>query len=310
MKSMGKKLILLSFFLALISTLSIFAYLQSFKTIKNPVVKINILVAKETIPARTLIDKSMIQEIQVTEDSIFNNYIKDASKILGKYSKNTIIKSEGFREENLINKGSNELSVNIDSKHRAISINASGASGVSNLLKSGDYVDVVVYFPEKKELEVVVRPESAKMILENIQVIAVDKKIDREDTTDPKEKVPATFLVTLSVPTLDIEKLVLAEDTGSLKLVLRPLTKETNVDTKGARWQDILGVTSDPNTATKPTVPASNDVSYTVKPGDTLRDISQTFYGDPEKFNVIKDENNIANENQIETGEVLKIPMK
>ena len=322
MKSVGKKLILLSFFLALIATITVFVYLQSLNTNKGAVKKITILVAKETIAPRSIIESKMLKETQVPDDSIFNEYIMDSSKIIGKYTKDAVMKNEGFRSENLISKNSDEISLMIGSNNRAISINVTGASAVSDLLKSGDHVDIVVSLPEKKEGNVTVMPQSSKILLRNIQVLAVDKTINREDTTkaktDIQQKVPPTFLVTLDVALLDIEKLVLAEDIGSLKLVLRPLAKEANVDTKGAVWQDLTTPISDSNKdgaivkdnalVSPVSEPLDKVISYTIKRGDNLKSISLTFYGDKEKFYLIKEANNIQNENLILVGEVIKIP--
>ncbi len=47
---------------------------------------------------------------------------------------------------------------------------------------------------------------------------------------------------------------------------------------------------------------------YKVKRGDTLRGIALQFYNDPNKFNVIAEENEINNPNQIRVGQVLIIP--
>jgi pilus assembly protein CpaB len=46
-----------------------------------------------------------------------------------------------------------------------------------------------------------------------------------------------------------------------------------------------------------------------VQPGDTLKKISTQFYGDESKYNLIKDANNIKDENLILAGEVIKIPI-
>jgi pilus assembly protein CpaB len=330
MKSVGKKLIIISFVLAIICTMAIFSYLQSLKKPSDTVKNITVLVAAETIPGRTMIDKKMIKEIQVPSSLIFNDYIKDSSKIIGKYSKDSIVKDEGFHNDNLLSKSVDEISLNIEKEHRAISINVTGDSAVSYLLKTGDFVDIISYLPERKELEKIVRPETAKIILQNIEILAVDKQIIRDDSAKDtkdakatKDTVPATFLVTLSVPLKDIERLVLAEDIGSLKLALRPLNKEENSDTKGAVWQDIMVSTSGTSTekAIEDSVSAvpkvtdnsnttSKYTSYTIKPGDTLRTISKNFYGDAKKYILIKAANNIANENQIIIGEVIKIPAK
>lgn len=325
MKSVGKKLIIISIVLALISTMAVFSYLKSFKE-PSKVKNIRVLIANETIPVRTMIDKKMIKEIQVPNSSIFNDYIKDSSKIIGKYSKDIIVKDEGFHNSNLLGKSEDEISLNIQKDHRAISINVTGDSAVSYLIKTGDFVDIISYLPERKELDKIVRPDTAKIILQNLQIMAVDKQIIREDTIkvtkDAKDVVPPTFLVTLSVPLKDIEKLVLAEDIGSLKLALRPLNKEEINDTKGAVWQDIMisnsNVPTDiaikDNVVAVPKIATSNDTankytSYTIKPGDTLRNISINFYKDGGKYIIIKAANNIQDENQIIVGEVIKIPV-
>lgn len=63
MKSTAQKLILISFVLALIAAVTVSLYLQSLKSPNEITKKITVLVAAETIPSRTLIDKKMIKEI-------------------------------------------------------------------------------------------------------------------------------------------------------------------------------------------------------------------------------------------------------
>lgn len=325
MKSVGRNLIILSLFLAIICTFVVVVYLQSLNAPKELAKKTTILIAVNTIPQATLIDKKMLKEVEVPDNSIFNDYIKDNSKIVGKYTKDTIIKGEGFRTQNLISQDGNDITININSKQRAVSINVTGDSGVSDLLKSGDFVDVIAYLPEKKEQDKIVRADIAKVILQNLKVLAVNKELNRDQTTaaatgDTKDKVPPTFLVTLSVPFNDVEKLVLSENIGSLKLSLRPLNKETNVDTKGSVWQDLMinsvGSQADNNSIDTTDNKNSNTVivpnkfvNYIIKSQDSLRSISFAFYGDSEKYMIIKQANNIQDENQIVTGNVIKIPV-
>lgn len=341
MKNTSKKLIVISFFLALIAAIAVFSYLNSLKNPKSQAKKITIIIAIDNIPAATLIEKKMIKEVQVTDSSVFKDYIKVSSKIAGKYTKNAIMKNEGFRSEDLLDKNSNDISAKIDSNHRAVSISVTGASAVSDLLKAGDSVDIAAYLPEKLENQKIVRPDTVKILLQNIKVLAVDKEINRDSSSTQKSsssssnanadnKIPSTFLVTLSVPLTDIEKLVLTEEIGDLKLALRPIRKEDDTDTSGAVWQDILttdtsnssgstdtqsSVSTQENTNSQSSIASQDNsseriVNYTVRQGDTLKKISYAFYGDKEKYTVIKDINNIQNENQILVGEVIKVPIK
>ncbi|HEY5584949.1 MAG TPA: Flp pilus assembly protein CpaB [Ruminiclostridium sp.] len=322
MKNTVQKLIVISFVLAIIASVTVLFYLKSLKPPDEVIKNITVLVAAEIIPSRTLIDQKMIKEIQVSDNSIFGDYIKDSSKIIGKYTKDTIFKNDGFITDKLLDKDGNELSLKIDSKHRAISISATGDSGVSDLLKPGDYIDIISYIVEKKDGEKVVRTEQAKIILQNIELLAVNKQFSREDTNtnaSDNEKTLANFLITLSVQTSDLEKLVLAESIGSIKLALRPLKDNNIIQTKGTTWEDIYisvnnkGAVSEQKNEPSKISSGSNGnekyTSYTVKPGDTLKKISREFYGDENKYAIIMEANNIQDENLILKQGIIKIPI-
>jgi pilus assembly protein CpaB len=248
MKNTAQKLILISFILALIASAIVFTYLKSLNIPKDNAKNVVILVAAETIPPRTLIEKRMIKELQVPDSSIFKNYINDTSKIVGKYTKETISKDEGFYTDKLLDNNKNELSLKIDKNHRAISINVTGESGVSDLLKPGDYVDIVAYIAEKKNGQIVVRPDLAKIVLQNIELLAVDKQINRDDNINEKvsskDKTETNFLVTLSVTPSELERLVYSESIGTIKLALRPMKDNKIIQTSGMTWEQLSSSSS------------------------------------------------------------------
>lgn len=313
MKNISQRLILISFILSLLAALLVYQYLHSLKSQDSASKKTTILVASETIPPRTLIDKKMVKEVEVSDSSFFDDYITDTSLVIGKYTKDTIFQNEGFFKDKLLADNSDELALKIDKDHRAMSINVSIDSGVSQLIKAGDFVDVIVYLSEKKENEKVMRPETSKVILQNIEVLAIDKNLNRDDETNKdektSEKIPTTFLVTLSVLTSDAEKLVLAESIGSIKLILRPLNNNDTNNTNGITDEQLLSI----GEANKSDTKSQNNsgvkyISYTVKKGDTLKKISEAFYGTKDKYVLLKEVNNIKDENIIVTGTVIKIP--
>ncbi|MBK5241510.1 Flp pilus assembly protein CpaB [Clostridium sp.] len=322
MKNTGKRLILISFMLAVVSSIVIFIYLKPLKMTEIAVNEKTILVATETIAPRTLIKKSMVKEIKLPDNEIFKNYILDMSSVVGKYTKESIIKDEGFHKDKLINSLDSELSLKIEGNNRGVSINVNGSTGVSDLIKQGDFVDVIVSLPEKKDGEKIVRPDITKILLQNIQVLAIDKVLNRE--SEKRVEIPANYLVTLSVPIFDIEKLALAEDIGKLKLALRPLKPDYIHKTEGALWQELI--LDDfkemrdlfPEYKTKTSEESkvnSGDYNYkkydyyVIKQGDTLRKISEDFYGDATKYALLKQINGIWNENLIKTGTGIKIPV-
>jgi pilus assembly protein CpaB len=318
-KNIGQRLILISFIFALIAAAATFTYLRSIKSTEVVSKKVTILVAADTIPPRTLIDKKMVTELQVEDNLIFQDYIKNPADIIGKYSKETISKNEGFQVNKLLAENSGEeLTLKVDKSHRAISISVSGDQGVSGLLKPGDFVDMVVYLTEKKDEKKVIIPEMAKIIMQNIEVLAVNKQLEREDKIEEAKQNITSFLVTLAVPVDKVEKVVLAENIGTIKLALRPLKNAETTATQGVTLDKLTL-----NGKLEKTIPAlpekdlvSNNkdkkneeyVNYLVKEGDTLKSISKDFYGDPDKYQVIQKANNIYNEDLIINGVILRIP--
>lgn len=54
--------------------------------------------------------------------------------------------------------------------------------------------------------------------------------------------------------------------------------------------------------------PIADGQTYTVQPGDTLTTIAQKFYGDPTKFDLIVDANNLSEDTPLRVGQELVIP--
>jgi nucleoid-associated protein YgaU len=57
-----------------------------------------------------------------------------------------------------------------------------------------------------------------------------------------------------------------------------------------------------------PSVIPREGVNYTIRPGDTLWDISEAFYRDPWLYPRIAQHNNIRNPNLIISGRIIRIP--
>lgn len=321
MKSISKRLLVISFIFALIAAGSIYYYLLSLDNKEEAdEEKTKILVANQDIMPRTKIEKNMVKEIEISADSDYGDFINKTSDIVGKYSREAIFKDERFHRGNFYNNDAKELSAKITGDHRAMAIYVDGSSGVADMIKSGDYVDIFVYLPELKEANRIVRPNLSKLILQNIEVLAIDKDINGEVS---RSEIPENYYVTLSVPIVEAEKLVLAEDIGELKLALRPLDKDYIYETDGTIWEEIL---LDDKNQMKDLFPQYEikpkdnlDVAgnynydkyyyYTIKYGDTLRKISTNFYGKPDNYLLIKEVNKIDDENSIVSGTALKIPV-
>lgn len=282
MKNSGKKLIIISFVLALISAITVYSYLASLKKPVETVKEITILVAADTIPARTLVDSKMIKEIKVPESTVFNEYLKVSADIVGKYTKNAVLKNQGFLTENLVKASDNELIMRVPSGHRAVSINVTASSAVTGLIKVGDYVDIAAVLKNTGDAQQAaggqpgVQQDSGggtvRVIMQNIMILAIDKQINRTAAAKESDEVgtaPGAFLVTLSIPAADLEKFLLAETTASLKLALRPISDEAPINPGNPSLKDLLIMNSVGPKIVETGKPEAAGVSGSTPPGST-----------------------------------------
>lgn len=239
MKNITKKLFLYAFLLALIASGVIYIYLKSFEKEHIDIIETtSILVAANDIPARTIITKDMITQVEIPKEADIGFFINDTEELIGKYTKEPIYKDERFKMDKLIDSIEEELSLVLKADQRAVSIMVNLDSGVADLIKPGDFVDVLVYLPEIKEANIIVRPDVAKIILQNTEVVAINQNLYRD--SEPQEEIPTTYYVTLSVSVKEVEELVLAQNIGSIKLALRPLNEKNIHNTDGAIWEELL----------------------------------------------------------------------
>ncbi|BEP27721.1 Flp pilus assembly protein CpaB [Helicovermis profundi] len=322
MINVGKKIFLVSIILALITSGIGFYYINSLSNVK-PVVKekITIVVATNKIDAMTKITEDMVKNIEVTKENFYGEYISKKADVIGKYTNVEIFKNEKLINEKLTSDINNTLSYKVKGSNRAISLFMNGNSGVSDLLKPGDRVDLVLFLPELRESERIVRPNMSKLLMQNIEILSIDKNFLNSDSS--REEIPKNFLVTLSIPSFDLEKLVLAKNIGVINLALRPLKGDFIYDTDGAVWQELI---LDDLYKMKDLFPQykiksikGNEIEgenkydkyiyYTIKYGDTLRSIAKDFYGDESKYILIKQVNRIDDEDKINSGTGIKIPV-
>ncbi len=325
MKKSNKGIFLVAFLFALIGTGALFVYLRSIEPPKAEVVStIGIVVATEDIEARTQISSEMVRIIQVPEQGIVGTPYKTVDEIVGKYAKENIYANQQIHPSTIIENISDELSLKINGNNRAVTINVNELTGVNGLIKPGDFVDIVLFLPQTTENNRV-RPDIAKLFLQNIEVMAINKNLNR-DSTLPLSETPEnpSYYVTLSVPVMDVEMLVLAKDIGSVELALRPLEGDYIYVTEGAIWQELLlndtnemkdmapeyGVIGDEVDTLKPgEYDYDKYIYYVVEFGDTLKSISLKFYGNESLYTLLQQVNRIDDVDMILTGVGIKIPV-
>lgn len=241
MKNFNKKILIISLILALFSTYLVYKYLKSFEDDSKRVEYIEIYVANDNIEAREKIDSKMIKKIKVAKDTYMINSLQNIDEIIGMYAKEKILKGEVIPKERLFEHVDEDLSLRIPDGKRAVSILVNEIVGVADLIKPGDYVDTFVTVDEyriENGNTTTIFPKTTKLILQNTLVLAVSKEQNRKD--EIREETPTTYAVTVAVSIDESEKLILAEDTGRLKLALRPLHEKNTFNTNGIIRNDII----------------------------------------------------------------------
>lgn len=321
MRQFRRILLVVAVLFSLILSFAVYVYLER-QSIEKPVseTEVKILVAAEDIPAQTEITDDMVLEVTVKDTRLYAEVIRNKEDIVGKYTKNPIFEGEAFRSGRLLPDLSQDISLRLPETFRAMSITVTQASGVSDLIKVGDWVDIIVWLPEIKQDERIIRPNIAKTVLQRVEVLAVNRKLERVETFS--EEILPSYTLTLAVQVFDAEKIVLAQTVGNLYVTLRPYDSTVLFPTPGVIWEDLLAddfgrikdlfpqyqIDAKKVTETAP-VKVEKYQYYTVVYGDTLRKIAVKFYGDDKKYTLIKDVNQIEDENIIFPGMALKIPI-
>lgn len=326
MKKSNKGIFLMAFLLALLGAIALFVYLKSLEPPKVAEIETTgIVVAYSDITARTQITAEMLQIVQVPVQGLIGTPYKTTEEIVGKFAKENIYINQTIHPEIIIDDITDELSLKITGNNRAVTINVSELTGVNGLVKPGDFVDIILFLPQVEENNRI-RPDIAKLFLQNVEVLAINKRLTRDAPEVPTGETPESpsYFVTLSVPVMDVEMLVLAKDIGAIEIALRPLEGDFIYVTEGAIWQELLlndmnqmkdmapeyGVIgTEPDEVQPGEYNYDKYIYYVVEYGDTLKSISLSFYGNENLFTLLQQVNRINDVDMILTGTGIKIPV-
>jgi pilus assembly protein CpaB len=238
MEKINKKIIVIAVILSLITAMLIYIYLSRSTAVVAPEIEhVTVYAAARTLPARTKISSSDIKQIDIAKELQNANAVTDPDEIIGKYTLQSIMEGELIRSERLANEDSIYASFMVPEGTRAVSMNITEQTNVSNLVRPGDFVDIIVSFHEEDDAEGATYPRITKTILQDVQVLALgqDVMLSSEKLAEP----PAT--VTLAIKTTDVEKFVYASEFGIVRLALRPVGDDSKLNTQGALRPDVTG---------------------------------------------------------------------
>lgn len=223
-----KKVKLLALLSAVVTAVLLYFFLSSLGN-ETAIPQKEVITASVNIPPNTEITESMLSVTRLPEDAVHQNAIKDSKLALGKVSSSDIIAGEQILDENLIEPGKSSngtLAYAIEPGMRAFTISVDSNSGLSDMLKPQNRVDILGLFEDPAVSDVNSNTYST-LILDNIKILAVDSVLSEKGKANQDGIAMAYSTITLQVTPEEALELNLAAEKGQLRAVLRsPLDEE------------------------------------------------------------------------------------
>jgi len=214
----NKLIIILALVFGLLAAFLVYNYLNNVNRAAEKRLYTQVVTAAQDIPANTSITNVMIELKPFPTDLRNGKEIVDINAATGKISSVAINKGEVLLENRLIKPGEStaQLSYAIPDGMRAMSIPVTEISGVANMIRKGDRVDIIAVVPATDQSPL---PRSV-LVLQNIEVLAVGTVLDSSSMPAP-EKVAAPATITVAIDPQSSLKLKLALQTTNISLALR-----------------------------------------------------------------------------------------
>jgi pilus assembly protein CpaB len=171
---------------------------------------VSVLTAAIDIPLGTTMESRHVVAIQMLTDTAPEAAFKDVAAIEGKVALSEVMKGEILIAARFADQGGGSaLAAVVGENMRAVSVRVNDVVGVAGFLLPGNRVDVVAAYRDRQDV-------LSETVVQNVKVLAIDQSA----ASDKNEPV-IVRAVTLEVTPQDAEKLILAEQRGSIQLALR-----------------------------------------------------------------------------------------
>lgn len=200
-----------------------------------------VVTAKQDIPARTEIKADMLQLTKVPANALLGGAFSSTDLVAGRIARIPIYKGEQLVQDKLAaDKTDLGLSYIVPEGTRAMGVKVDKVIGAGGLIRPGDRVDLVAVV-DVKYSDVITGKDFTETrsftIAQNISVLAVEQKLenqppvsvakDAKSTADQNalveqpEAQPEGTVVTIALLPDTVQKVLLAEEKGQIRLTVR-----------------------------------------------------------------------------------------
>jgi pilus assembly protein CpaB len=224
----GIALLLLALFAALGAALLLTRYMDA-RVAAARVPTTKIVVAAVDIPVAEPIQRDWLKAVDWPAAARPEGAAADPAAIAGRVAMVPIARGEAVLPSKLVMAGPRSgLATIVPEGMRALAVKVDEVVGVAGFVHPGDHVDVIVTMKPRDDGST---PYVSRIVLQNVQVLAVGKDIELRGK-EAKEAKPVT-VATLLVSSEESERLALSTDRGHILLALRGIGDEELSDTRG-----------------------------------------------------------------------------
>ncbi len=194
-----------------------------------------VVVVRSDIPVASILAKEHVKTIEWPSDHVPGGALRSVDQAVGRVVRRPIAAGETLLEIALFATGSaGGLPSVIKANYRAVSVKVDNVIGVAGFVTPGSRVDVMATI---RRIDLAKALPFAKVILQDIRVLAVDQKLEEVQTGEPA----LVSVVTLEVDPLQAEHLIYAAHEGRLQLALRSPGDDKEVVTRSITVADVFG---------------------------------------------------------------------
>lgn len=231
----GKSLWIMALSFALLSSFLVHSYLSALAPQEREET-VDVVVAARGINANTTISRDMLALKKVPLSQVHPEALINFQEASGRIATSEIVSGEQVLKSRLLPTGVTPgMSFKIPANRRAMTVAVNEVIGVAGFVKPGDRIDILATFEER-----------TVTVLENIQVLAIAQNMQNE----PKPDARISTSVTLAVTPQEAERLTLAEESGRLRLALRPPGATGVSSREGVQVTSIGGTSATSTTST------------------------------------------------------------
>lgn len=193
-----------------------------------------VVIATGNIAPGQVIDEKMVKVVEYEKSAVPEGAISDPNQVVGKSVRYPLAEKQIFVESAFPVGGGKGISAILEEGKRALTVPTSADRAVAGFVKPNDHVDIILNVKQRGPQQ----SATSKIILQDVRVLAVDASMSNDGT--PEDKGTVVEMVTFLVTPEESELLTLAQNSGTLSIVLRNPGDNAVVKTKGASLEKVL----------------------------------------------------------------------